>query len=284
MSKKWQILLAVVTVVSLVINLLFVTGVIKNTDASEKEVMIMRVLSIGNSFSQDAHNMLHALAVDNGVVIETVNLYIGGCKLQTHWENIENNAADYELERNGGTAERKISIEEALGMEEWDVITLQQASAQSQMFSTYTPYLENIAKYVREKCPNAKIWFHQTWAYENDYFKDNFRENTTKQKGMYNNILSASQKASETIDAPLIRAGVAIQAVRENVPEFDYANGGLSLNRDGYHLSRDYGRFIAAYTWLYELTGVWGDNNPFDQLDKETVEKVTTAVKKALEK
>lgn len=242
----------------------------------------MKVLSIGNSFSQDAHEMLHALAVANGVELDSTNLYIGGCKLQTHWENIESNSTDYDLEINAEKEIRKISIEEALTLEEWDVITLQQASAQSQMFSTYTPHLENIAKYLREKCPNAKIWFHQTWAYENDYFKDNPRDNTTKQKGMYNNILLASQKAGEAINAPLIRAGVAIQAVRENVPEFNYANGGISLNRDGYHLSLDYGRFIAAYTWLYELTGVCGDIVEFDDLDKELTTKIILAVKKAL--
>ena len=244
----------------------------------------MKVLSIGNSFSQDAHEMLHALAGANGVELDSTNLYIGGCKLQTHWENIESNSTDYDLEINAEKEIRKISIEEALTLEEWDVITLQQASAQSQMFSTYTPYLENIAKYLREKCPNAKILFHQTWAYENDYFKDNPRENTTKQKGMYNNILLASQKASEAIDAPIIRAGVAIQAVRENVPEFDYASGGMSLNRDGYHLSYDYGRFAAAYAWLYELTGVWGDICPFESIDKELGEKITKTVKAALEK
>ncbi|MBE6787067.1 MAG: DUF4886 domain-containing protein [Ruminococcaceae bacterium] len=242
----------------------------------------MKILSIGNSFSQDAHNMLHTLALANGVDIETVNLYIGGCKLQTHWENIENNKPDYDLERNGGACERKISVEEALCLEKWDVITLQQASAQSQNFSTYTPYLENIAKYVRERCPKAKIWFHQTWAYENDYFLDNPRENDSKQKSMYNNILTASKTAGETISAPFIRVGVAIQAVRENVAEFSYKDGGMSLNRDGYHLSYDYGRFIAAYTWAYELTGVWCDNVPFENLDKELIVKITQTIKDAL--
>ncbi len=242
----------------------------------------MKILSIGNSFSQDAHNMLYTLAKANGVDIYTVNLYIGGCKLQTHWENIEKNVADYDLEINGGECVRKISVEEALSLEKWDIITVQQASAQSQNFSTYTPHLENIAKYVRECCPKAKIWFHQTWAYENDYFLDNPRENDAKQKGMYQNILKASKMASEAINAPLIRANVAIQAVRENVPEFNYANGGMSLNRDGYHLSYDYGRFIAAYTWLYELTGVFGDNIPFENLDKELTAKITETIKQVL--
>lgn len=242
----------------------------------------MKVLSIGNSFSQDAHNKLYALAKANGVELETVNLYIGGCSLERHWANIENNAADYDLEINGGPCVSKISIKEALLLEDWDVITLQQASTYSQNFETYTPYAENIAKYVREKCPKVKLWFHQTWAYESDYFANGERANKTSQKSMYQNILTASQKASEVIDAPLIRSNVAIQAVRENVNEFDYANGGLSLNRDGYHLSYDYGRFIAAYTWLYELTGVWGDNIPFLDLDKTLVGKILKTVKDAL--
>ena len=52
---------------------------------------MMRILSIGNSFSQDAHKWLHELAQDNDVDLETVNLYIGGCSLKMHWENIQNN-------------------------------------------------------------------------------------------------------------------------------------------------------------------------------------------------
>lgn len=227
--------------------------------------------------------MLHDLAKANGVDIYTANLYIGGCTLEQHWENIENNSADYDFEINGGEYVRKISIEEALSLENWDIITVQQASAKSQNFSTYTPYLENIAKYVRGRCADAKIWFHQTWAYENDYFLDNPRENDAKQKEMYQNILKASKKASETIGALLIRSGVAIQTVRENVPEFSYKNGGMSLCRDGFHLSLDYGRFVAAYTWLYELTGVFGDNIPFENFDKDLCEKIIKTVKTALQ-
>ena len=53
----------------------------------------MKVLSIGNSFSQDAHKWLHKLAENNGVDLETVNLYIGGCSLETHWKNAKENNA-----------------------------------------------------------------------------------------------------------------------------------------------------------------------------------------------
>ncbi len=43
----------------------------------------MKVLLIGNSFSRDAHKWLHQLAKRNGIEIETLNLYISGCSLQT---------------------------------------------------------------------------------------------------------------------------------------------------------------------------------------------------------
>ena len=38
----------------------------------------MKILSVGNSFSQDAHRWLHHIAGLSGVSMETVNLYIGG--------------------------------------------------------------------------------------------------------------------------------------------------------------------------------------------------------------
>ena len=52
----------------------------------------MKVLAIGTSFSQDATTFLHQVAEEQGVALEVVNLYIGGCSLETHWKNMENMA------------------------------------------------------------------------------------------------------------------------------------------------------------------------------------------------
>ncbi len=46
----------------------------------------MKICSIGNSFSQDSHKWLHKLAKNNGIELQTVSLYIGGCDLETHWK------------------------------------------------------------------------------------------------------------------------------------------------------------------------------------------------------
>ena len=55
----------------------------------------MQILSIGNSFSQDAHNMLHIIAKQNGRDFQTVNLFICGCSLESHHSNLKNNSNDY---------------------------------------------------------------------------------------------------------------------------------------------------------------------------------------------
>ena len=57
----------------------------------------MKVLSIGNSFSTDATAYLHRAAVSAGVDLDTYNLYIGGCSLERHWDNVVREAKEYLL-------------------------------------------------------------------------------------------------------------------------------------------------------------------------------------------
>jgi len=238
----------------------------------------MKLLSIGNSFSTDAHFFLHRLAVLHGVDLYTANLFIGGCSLETHWHNVNENNADYDYEINGNVAERKISIEEALAEDKWDVITFQQASAYSGIFETYEPYLTSLVDCVRTKQPQAKLFFHQTWSYENGSEHPGFVNYGCDSRKMFESIVTASEKAAKLIDATLIPAGTVIQHLRENVSEFDYANGGLSLCRDTFHLSNDYGRYAAAATWLRILSEKQLETNPIGGLDVSLIEKINRIV------
>ena len=52
----------------------------------------------------------------------------------------------------------------------------------------------------------------------------------------------------------LIPCGDVIQALRAEEP-FRYENGGISLCRDGFHMSRTYGRYAVACAWVMALTG-----------------------------
>lgn len=238
----------------------------------------MKILSIGNSFSQDAHKWLNKLAKVNGVCMETTNLYIGGCSLETHWTNVEQNNEYYDLEINGGCSERKISISEALEMDNWDIITVQQVSGLSGLEETYEPYISNLIEVVRKNVPNAKLYFHQTWAYETDSSHGDFVRYNNDQQEMFDRIIKTSEKIAGSIDAKIIPVGRVIQHLREKIAEFDYKNGGLSLCRDGFHLTLDYGRFAAAATWLRTITGIDVSATEFEDFDIELLKKIVAVV------
>ena len=59
------------------------------------------ILAIGNSFSTDSTHYIHQIAEAGGVEVKVVNLYIGGCPLERHWQNIQADAAAYRYELNG---------------------------------------------------------------------------------------------------------------------------------------------------------------------------------------
>ena len=214
----------------------------------------MKILSIGNSFSTDAQRWLNAIAKSAGSDIYCANLYIGGCSLERHWNNYicGEDAYDYEI---NGEFQRKISINEALGKEKWDVITLQQVSGLSGIFSSFEPYLTNLIAEVKTACPNARLLLHKTWAYEIGSEHPDFKNYGCSQKKMFEEITKAYCEAAEKTGLKIIPAGDAIQHLRENVKEFDFENGGISLTRDSFHLSYDYGRFAAGLVWLKVLTG-----------------------------
>ncbi|MBR2731426.1 MAG: DUF4886 domain-containing protein [Clostridia bacterium] len=58
----------------------------------------MNILSIGNSFSANAHALLPQLLKADGEELLLCNLFIGGCSLELHWNNWrkEEPAYDYE--------------------------------------------------------------------------------------------------------------------------------------------------------------------------------------------
>lgn len=214
----------------------------------------MKILSIGNSFSVDAHSWLHSVSECGDTRVDTVNLAIGGCSLERHYNNIINDIPDYEYWENGLEASGKCSVKKVLESDSFDAVTVQQVSGASGQPQTYFPYLPFITAYIRDRQPQAQLYFHETWSYEIDSTHRNFVRYNSDQKEMFRRICDCAQMACEVCDLKMIPAGDFIQYLRENTTEFDYKNGGISLNRDGFHLSLDYGRFAAAALWYETLT------------------------------
>ena len=210
---------------------------------------LTRILAIGNSYSQDAvEQYLYDLAKAAGYEVIIGNMYIGGCDLETHWANMQSDAADYIYKKIvDGTKtefkERKLS--QTLNEEKWDYISLQQKSGKSGDYTTYTSYLPNLITALQQTNPDAELMWHQTWAYASDYgsFPSDITE--PKQENMYNAIVAASFQAMQDNPALkiLIPSGTAIQNGRTSYL-------GDTFNRDGTHLNTAYGRYTAACTWF----------------------------------
>ena len=216
----------------------------------------LRILAIGNSFSQDAvEQYLWNLFDEAGEEVIIGNMYIGGCSLERHWRNAQNNTADYEYRKvvNGSKTNTKgYTLERALADENWDYISLQQASDYSGMYDKYEPYLEDLIVYVREHAtnPHMKLMFHQTWAYSKDSGHQAFPNYGKDQMLMYEGIVDASRQSMNNHPeiTVLIPSGTAIQNGRTS-------SIGDEWDRDGYHLNTDYGRFAAACTWYETISG-----------------------------
>lgn len=214
---------------------------------------VLKVLAIGNSFSVDAvEQNLYELAAAQGKKLLIGNAYIGGCSIDSHWEFIQSNAEKYAYRKivdGKKTNKPKQNLTDIIKDEDWDIITLQQASHFSGQYGTYSN-LKNLKERVKSLATNPKVRFafHMTWAYQQNSTHDGFKNYDNNQTVMYRSICKAVNHAMHEVGIiDVIPSGRAIQIAREMV--------GDTLTRDGYHLSYVMGRYIAACTWCEFLTG-----------------------------
>lgn len=231
----------------------------------------MNVLCIGNSFSQDATRYLHQISDDE---IFVRNLYIGGCSLETHVNNIKENNAFYEYQKNGRKL-KMTSINDALKKKKWDYVTIQQVSHFSGMVETYEPFIGYIIDYIKNECPSAKIVFHRTWAYDPKSTHGGFVTYNNDTNYMFERIMEATDIITKKYSLDIIDNATAIQKARE-LDEFNPEKGGVSINRDGFHLSLDYGRYLAGLTMFKYFTGKSATVVTYapDDTDPQIIEKL----------
>ena len=226
-------------------------------DETKVEVIPMtrslKVLAIGNSFSVDAVTYLYDICKTSGLTeIIIGNANIGGCSLDTHANNILTNNAAYAYKKYSTTKGAYLSgvtLDHALEDEEWDFVTLQQVSQLSGMPESLSA-LESIISHVNAKCPDAEIYWHMTWAYQQDSTHNGFKNYNNDQMTMYNSIVDLVKNNISTNPAfkGVIPSGTAMQNLRTS-------HLGDSVTRDGYHASYGIGRFTIAMTWYSVFTG-----------------------------
>ncbi len=215
----------------------------------------LKVLSIGNSFARNATKHLYYIAKHEGIEEITLGvLGIGGCSIQSHYDNAMSNAPLYTYYKNtdGTWSETpETTMLQGLLDEDWDVITLTSTPGQEGIPSYYEGCLDGLISYLRKNKtnPDAPIGYHMSWAYPDNSPSSGLSKQGGTNKKMYAMITDTTQNHIMTkydIDF-LLPTGTAIQNTRSTLGEVFFL-------ADGYHLNTA-GEYAAGYMFFASLTG-----------------------------
>lgn len=140
---------------------------------------IRSILFIGNSNSSYFCDELYEMAKEAGIELVVANLYISGCSVQKHAEQIEYGATytKYTVRENGKVTvtDNTTSVQAALAEREWDAISLQQhydplnAANIGIAEASTNKYAKMIYDVLKEEEPSALLFWHQNWAFQLGY-------------------------------------------------------------------------------------------------------------------
>ena len=185
---------------------------INSSFAAEPAGKTVRLLNVGNSFSNNAMTYLDDLvAADGKNTLINGKAVIGGSSPDKHFDKARLNEKDPQ-DKNGLYSDGK-SLKQFLTEEPWDFITVQQASIKSHDLETYRPHMANLVDYIKKYAPKSEIIVHQTWAYRAD--DPRFRVTEPKpgeprtQQEMYEGLTKAYDTIAKDLGLRVVPVGDA---------------------------------------------------------------------------
>ncbi len=256
------------------------------TDKAPEQQKHVRILTVSNSFTQNATRYLNEITEAAGHKLTHKMLSIGGSPLELH----AGMALAFEKDRSDNYAKysRGESLQQALQSESWDFVTIQQLSIKSHNVETYRPYAKQLADIVHRYAPQAKLLVHQTWAYRKDDARfdgaSTSADEPATQQAMYHGLSEAYRTITAELSARRIPVGDAFW-IADNDPNFGYRvaadfdarqakypelpdqthslhvgirwlerNGKQELRMDGHHANLA-GEYLGACVWFECLFG-----------------------------
>ena len=237
----------------------------------------LKVLMIGNSFSVCCVREMPWVARSLDLGLDLCSLYIGGCSLKRHCDNIaradDPDFRPYQVQRvvdGNRLPETRANIPEMLKADKWDVVTIQQCSHESWIPESYHPAGDELVKTVRALAPQAKIYVQETWSYT-PWDKRLAGWKITPDE-MYTRLHAAYAAFARGHDLPVIPMGTAVQRWRRELPVRYTPNslggdvcgrakfepdgkGGFKAKGDVFHLNHA-GDYLQALVWTATLFGV----------------------------
>ena len=254
-------------IVLLASSFLFAEEPAPNQADSTPTSKTLHVLTVGNSFSVCLERYFPSIVRSvPGCDVHLESIYIGGCTLERHWNNIVTEEANPD-----DRYFKEFTYRQKFESQPWDFVSIQQASGWSWRPESYFPFAEQLTNYIKQYAPTAEVVIQQTWAYRPD--EPRLKEWGLDQKGMYDKLAAAYASAAAHLNLRVIPVGLAMQMARENQPggyePFDRADltypnlpdmsryfcGSLkwkdekTLEGDAYHLNRR-GDYLQACVWF----------------------------------
>ena len=274
---------AISLVICLAICLMAVPfGALASTEVENKPI---KVLAIGNSYSNNTTEYVSRIAESMGLDITAASLYFPGCALWRHVHFYENyrdlghdgyyeSAYDQHYEDlyvNGAAVGGYASIQEAIAYTDWDYITIQQMPDWCDDIDSYwteeNPYITKLYGYVLdelEKNNNNKceILIHQGWSFSHAMSIDNAYEYYPRDyentRDFFAAIESTVNQAAEIVKtqcgldaAPdLVLSGKAVQLAKDEFGFGDTYGASDSLYADNVSHLSSLGKYLAACVWI----------------------------------
>ena len=241
----------------------------------------LKVLMIGNSFSISCLGHLPQVAEASGHRLDLASLYIGGCSLERHWNNVvaaSTNATfkPYRFDRfvDGRRVVEKgaANIPDALVMDKWDVVTVQQCSHKSWDKASYHPWGDNLVAKIRELAPQAKILVQETWSYPP--WDKRLKKFGFDQVEMYARLHDAYAAFAKKYGFGIIPVGTAAEICEDRNALF---------TKPDFHFNHEEGEYLQALVWDAAIFGFKinqsCDYRPEGMSDARADELMTAAIR-----
>ena len=286
MALSLSVLMLPVTLVACGGNVATETTAVSGPTESPEEAKVLKVLTLGHSLALDACHMLAMIAVEEGYDgLKIGTLYNGSASLQQHVIFLTENSREYQLYISSTETPDKIpqimenvSMLDAIRFDNWDVFIMQSGTSEAIKEEVYTNgNIQKIQRYVNEHKtnPTARFAWNRTWATPTDntlrdkypYPESNpyyevYKQYNDDRSLFYQDVAKNVKNHIITDDTFtfMIPSGTAFEnAISSYLEQTD-------MHRDYAHAS-DFGRVVAAYTWLCTIMGI-------EKLDEIKLDKV----------
>jgi len=241
----------------------------------------MKILFLGNSYSEDTGTYFPQLAKDFSIDLDIEMLVYPGCSIDQHIDFLSNAKPVYihhtfNKRKNGWEAINEQNGIDVIKGQFWDYIIIQQCSAASGMNGTYDK-LDDLINLVLSLSisQSTKFLWNMTWAwptFNNFAHKKEYYNNSSKfmLDGIIKNVNDYIKTNNHIYK--IIPTCLGIEHAKVEFAE-------NLLFRDEVHLSYDLGRYIASLTAFKKIFDVDVLKTSFyptqlSKLDKEICKKI----------